>query len=330
MALQTQAFYEFGPFRLNAIERQLTRDGEVVALTPKVYDLLLVLVKNSGRMVDKGELMEELWPDTFVEEGNLTQNVSTLRKALGENTNGHRYIETIPKHGYRFVADVSRVSENGASDNGKIEVIPSPLPLDQPRTRSWMTKRGFLAAGLVVLGLAIGTYMVWMPRKPKPPTENGKPKPRTENHDAYVLYLKGISAIKEKHPSEAVGYLEQAVVKDDKYADAYAALATAYMDQGPQGNEKPRQVWERAERVARKALELDENLVEAHTAIGWLKMMIAIGPAPGSHFYRAIALDAKSAQAHRIWLFCFKRQVSSTSLLASGERLFLYKRTNRV
>ena len=174
--------------------------------------------------------MEELWPDTFVEEGNLTQNVSTLRKALGENTNGQRYIETIPKHGYRFVADVSAVSENGASDNGKIEVIPPPLPLDQPRTRSWMTKSGILAVGLVLVGLAIGAYMIRKPRMPKPPTEN---------HDARMLYVKGIDASKNEQWSEAVAYFTQAVAKDDKFAAAYAALSVAYIEQGNEVTKSP-------------------------------------------------------------------------------------------
>ena len=308
MALETQAFYEFGPFRLNAVERQLTRDGEVVALTPKVYDLLLVLVKNCGRMVDKEELMGALWPDTFVEEGNLTQNVSTLRKALGENTNGHRYIETIPKHGYRFVADVSAVSENGASDNGKIEVIPPPLPLDQPRTLSWMTKSVILAFGLVLVGLAIGANMI---RKPRPTDTSARtfgrtvmPKPPTENHDARMLYLKGIDASKNEQWSEAVAYFTQAVAKDDKFAAAYAALSVAYIEQSNEGNEKPIHALKKADWAARKALEMDENLVEAHKALGWV-MMIKDRDWSGArkHFDWAISINPQSAEAHRLMAF---------------------------
>ena len=97
-------FYEFGPFRLDPARRLLFRQDQVIPLTPKVLHTLLVLVENSGRVVSKDELMKAVWPDTFVEEGNLTQNISMLRKVLGENPGEHIYIETVPKQGYRFIA----------------------------------------------------------------------------------------------------------------------------------------------------------------------------------------------------------------------------------
>lgn len=96
--------YQFGRFHLYPGERLLLRDGEAVALTPKCFDTLVALVENRGRLVDKGELMKAVWPDSFVEEGNLTQNISLLRKSLGESAEGSSYIETIPRKGYRFVA----------------------------------------------------------------------------------------------------------------------------------------------------------------------------------------------------------------------------------
>jgi DNA-binding winged helix-turn-helix (wHTH) protein/TolB-like protein len=106
--------YEFGPFRLDATERRLRRDGQPVPLPPKVFDTLIVLVENSGHLVTKDELMSRLWPDSFVEEGTITRNISDLRKALGEATGGQSYIETVPRHGYRFVAPV-RGSDDDAS-----------------------------------------------------------------------------------------------------------------------------------------------------------------------------------------------------------------------
>ena len=106
MGEQTQHFYEFGRFRVSAGDRLLLRDQEVVQLTPKVFDILLVLVESSGQVISKDGLMKKVWPDSFVEEGNLTQNISLLRKALGEGQNGHRYIETVARRGYRFVAPV--------------------------------------------------------------------------------------------------------------------------------------------------------------------------------------------------------------------------------
>ncbi|HWN08985.1 MAG TPA: tetratricopeptide repeat protein [Pyrinomonadaceae bacterium] len=100
-------FYEFGPFRLDVSERILRRGNEPMTLTPKLFDTLLVLVERSGHIVEKSDLLEAVWPDTFVEESNLSSNVSLLRKALGEAEGGRPYIETIPKRGYRF-ADVVR------------------------------------------------------------------------------------------------------------------------------------------------------------------------------------------------------------------------------
>ena len=109
MFWQTKTSYEFGPFRVDVRERRLLRDGQDVALTPKVFDVLLALVKNSGHIVSKDEVMALVWPNTAVEEGNVARNISTLRKALGEHPHESNYVETIPWRGYRFVAKVREV-----------------------------------------------------------------------------------------------------------------------------------------------------------------------------------------------------------------------------
>src|SRR5262245_65782365 len=100
-------FYSFGAFRVDLVERLLFKGDREVPLTPKVFDTLLVLLENSSHVLTKKELMEKVWPDSFVEENNLAQNISILRKALGESKEGEHYIQTVPKRGYRFVADVS-------------------------------------------------------------------------------------------------------------------------------------------------------------------------------------------------------------------------------
>ncbi|HEX8189062.1 MAG TPA: winged helix-turn-helix domain-containing protein [Pyrinomonadaceae bacterium] len=116
--IEGKRLYGFGPFLLDPAERVLTREGRPVPLTPKAFDLLLVLVENGGHLLGKRDLMEAVWPDSFVEEGNLTFTVSSLRKALGEDRKEPQYIETVPRSGYRFVADV-RVLEAGApAENG--------------------------------------------------------------------------------------------------------------------------------------------------------------------------------------------------------------------
>src|SRR5215204_4098535 len=99
--------YQFGPFCLDASERVLLRDGRLVPLPPKAFITLLALVLSKGHLVEKDTLMEMVWPDEFVEESNLAQHIFVLRKALGETVEHARYIETVPRRGYRFVAPVS-------------------------------------------------------------------------------------------------------------------------------------------------------------------------------------------------------------------------------
>jgi len=111
MAKQASQLYEFGQFRLDPQERLLLRDGEPIPLSPKAFDMLLALVENGGRLLEKEELMRRLWPDSFVEEGSLAQNVSLLRKALGES-DAQKFIETVPRRGYRFIASVRGVQDD--------------------------------------------------------------------------------------------------------------------------------------------------------------------------------------------------------------------------
>ncbi len=125
MFWQTRTCYEFGPFRVDARERRLLRNGEVVPLRPKVFDVLLVLVQNTGHILSKDEVMKLVWPNTAIEEGNIARNISTLRNALGERPREHQYIETVPWRGYRFVAKVKEVSEEAARPTiNSIAVLP--------------------------------------------------------------------------------------------------------------------------------------------------------------------------------------------------------------
>src|SRR5437879_5371627 len=108
---EKRRFYQFDPFLLDVDECRLLRKGRPVPLKPKLLETLIVLVENRGHMLNTGEVMKRLWPDSFVEEANLTVNISQLRKALAENGDQDQYIETVPKHGYRFVAPVREIWE---------------------------------------------------------------------------------------------------------------------------------------------------------------------------------------------------------------------------
>src|SRR4051812_11940597 len=110
-----QGEYSFDEFRVDAEKRLVFRNGERVSLTPKVFDTLLVFLERPNEVLEKEALMELLWADSFVEEANLAQNIAVLRKALGDVKGKHKYIITIPGHGYRFVGDVNS-SEIGLSE----------------------------------------------------------------------------------------------------------------------------------------------------------------------------------------------------------------------
>jgi DNA-binding winged helix-turn-helix (wHTH) protein len=136
---QAPEFYEFGPFRLEPNERRLRRGDEIVALTPKAFDTLSLLVRNSGHLLEKDELIRALWPDSFVEEGNLTNNISLLRKALGEDP---PYIETVPKRGYRFVGAMRQLPLAASPHLGK---PPERRPRDSESGRSFAASSGAVA-----------------------------------------------------------------------------------------------------------------------------------------------------------------------------------------
>jgi TolB-like protein/Tfp pilus assembly protein PilF len=131
MSGTTKHIYKFGPFRLDTKDHVLLRDGEHVPLALKSFKTLLVLVENSGRVVERGEFLTQVWANAFVEEANLTQQIFTLRKVLGSDQNGRQYIETVPKLGYRFAATVSKVPNEASSLEEKNPAEAQSLTKDE-------------------------------------------------------------------------------------------------------------------------------------------------------------------------------------------------------
>jgi DNA-binding winged helix-turn-helix (wHTH) protein/TolB-like protein/Flp pilus assembly protein TadD len=144
--------YAFGPFLLDTRERRLLRNGAMVPLTLKAFDLLQVLVENQGHLLPKEELLRRVWPDAIVEENNLTVTISALRKALGEGPTDRQYIETVPRRGYRFVADFRAAAES-------TEAARSP-----PERRA----RAFVLGGMVLAALAAAAALVWVGKRSTP------------------------------------------------------------------------------------------------------------------------------------------------------------------
>jgi adenylate cyclase len=127
VALFINHFYRFGEFSLDADQKVLLRKGKPLLLAPKVFDTLLTLVQHSGRIVEKEELMTRVWPDTFVEESNITYSIVQLRKTLGDDARRPRYIENIPKRGYRFIADVEEVLSDTGIVSNELARIETPV-----------------------------------------------------------------------------------------------------------------------------------------------------------------------------------------------------------
>jgi len=173
--------YLFGPFRLDPMERLLVRDGETIPLTGKAFDTLLLLVQNSGHALEKDELLKAVWPDTFVEEGNLTQNIWLVRKALGDETTAPRYIETVPKRGYRFVAAVTETNADAGRPPARRRFIwlsaVSPLWTATRRLVSWRTL--VTVAASVAVGIAVGALLL---RRQGPDLSAYRYTPLVTNH----------------------------------------------------------------------------------------------------------------------------------------------------
>jgi DNA-binding winged helix-turn-helix (wHTH) protein/TolB-like protein/Tfp pilus assembly protein PilF len=144
----TQRVFHFGPYRLEEDLGRLLRDDQPVPLTPKAFDVLLALIERRDGVVDKAELMKAVWPDSFVEEANLSQTIFVLRKTLGEQPDGQRFIDTIPRRGYRFVAEVQE--DSGAAARGAAPAAG--------RWRGW--RWAAPVATVVVIAMAVAAWRI--------------------------------------------------------------------------------------------------------------------------------------------------------------------------
>ena len=183
MSRRVKQFYEFGPFCLDPAEHTLLRDGRPIPLRPKIFDILLVLVENRGHLVDKEQLMSSVWTEQFVEEGNINKNISMLRQALGENDSGYKFIETVPKRGYRFVAEVREVKDDRnadlAIDSGKTSAVVTaeqdPSNQTQVKPAWWITlgrrkfNKNLIAMFVVAVVLVGGLLYLRFTRTPATP-----------------------------------------------------------------------------------------------------------------------------------------------------------------
>lgn len=288
--------YEFGPFRLDAQERLLLRNGAAVSLTPKAFDLLLALLEQPGHLFEKEALMKRVWPDTFVEENNLTDNVSRLRKALGEGENGQKFIETVPKRGYRFVAEVRKQNGVGAEPMveepalGTDERPLSATPVNAPASlgnqfTTTLRILAFLTA--VLIGGGVWLYV------------------RSEKSaEVQQLEFKGsfyLGRWTEDEIRKGIEQYNQAVALDPNSASAYGGLATGWTALSDL-HLSPREAMPKAKAAVTRELQLDGASAWAHVHRGLIKTQYEWDWAGAEQdFKRAIALDPKFNSAHQVY-----------------------------
>ena len=371
MFWQASVDYEFGPFRIDASERQLLRDGEVVPLTPKVFDVLLALVQNSGHILSKDEVMRTVWPDTSVEEGNLARNISTLRSALGERPRDNQFIETIPWRGYRFIGAVRKVHHQdqrpaidsiavlpfrNVSGDSKTEYLADGITESlitnlAHLTRLRITSRNSafrfkgrdldatmigreLRVQAVLMGrmtqtedmLSISVELInatddrhiWGAQYIRQPADllaaqetiareiaeklrieiSGPQnqllaKRHTQNSEAYLLFLKGRFHFNKLTPDgvqKGAEYFQKAIELDRNYALAYTGLADCHTYLANR---------DEARQAISKALELDNELGEAHASLGFFRFLYDWDfEGAEDELAQAIALSPNYAEAH--------------------------------
>jgi len=292
--------YAFGPFRLVPEERLLLRDSQGIHLTPKAFDTLVVLVQNSGRLLPKRELLELIWPDSVVEENNLTQAICAIRKSLGGTGHSAEYIETVPKQGYRFVAPIRMTDRELAG----MATVVAALPVRAGTGSGLPVLLGVLGLCLVagaVLGLRQGWWDTFGMVRQSGARAGVVERAQTVSIPAYWEYVYGLGAMNRRSDATlraAVYYFERAVEQDPDYASAYAALAECYTLLGLY-DAPAQEVLPKAKRAALRALALDSTSAAAHTALaGVLAFYEWDWPGAQREFRRALELDPSYPLAH--------------------------------
>lgn len=264
MESDTSHDFRFRSFRLCETERLLLKNDESVPLTPKAFDVLIHLVKNAGHLVEKEKLIQSVWPDSFVEEGNLTRTIHTLRRTLGENDNGNRFIETVPTKGYRFVAPIEP---------------PSERPITEDRSSAENATDGTVGSGgiwatflarptlwIILSALVVGVSVEILMSVGSKGSGVAMFGPETLNGEAYQHFTQGRLLVERKRAGDdqtALAEFDKAIELDPNYANAYAGRADAkyilFVRSGSHTDVSE------ARTAVRKAIELDPKNVYALT-----------------------------------------------------------------
>lgn len=296
---------EFGPFTLDGPGLRLLRDGAPVPLTPKAFDALARLLTVPGQVVTRAALVEDLWPDTFVEEANLTNTIWMVRRALGEHAD---WLETVPRRGYRFAGPVTPAVRpslgNALAPGPRWQRGQSPAPVTVPPGRSSLAALALLAPLGVVVAALVWTLRLG-PGAAAPEGKSPLPPPGV-SAQAFAEYLRGrelyFSGINRPYPERgellerAVRHYRAALGQAPEWAQPWAGIAQAshWMSEVD-----PPRLFAQARDAARAAIAIDDTVAEGHGALGYVLAAYFREPQQAElEFRRAIALDPDTRYRH--------------------------------
>jgi DNA-binding winged helix-turn-helix (wHTH) protein/Flp pilus assembly protein TadD len=313
--------YEFGPFRLDEEQLLLCLGEEPMALGPKVVETLLALVRHPNEVLSKSELLDKVWPEGFVEEANLAQNVYVIRKTLRAYWNVEA-IATVPRRGYRFVAPVSIAAapEAQTESTGPAPVADVPAPPAPPQP--YVRRFGWgIAAIAATFALFAGTFALVE-----------RPHPAVAAHAVPALSANGARLYTVGHfywnqrtrdgVEKSIRYFEAVTKSDPNAARGFAALAQAYAIEGDYkyGKLTSNESYARALRYARHALALDPRSAEAHAAMGIAQDRPKMRALAQAEYRKAIALDPAYAPPHQWYGISLLMQGKSEAAYAELKR----------
>src|SRR5712691_1933201 len=341
----------FGVYELKLAARELCKHGIRLKLRGQPFEILAILLEKPGEIVTREELQKKLWPgDTFVDfEHSLNTAVKKLRAVLGDSPENCRYIETIPRVGYRFIAPVEQVSATAPPVDVSVVTDRPAVPaaiVEVASKRRWRIFLGisidrYAAMLLIVLIAAPGAYFAWSRFGSRPqPQENkiagevhtpfkgheairsNQPALSPKSVEAHDLYLKGLHFWNKRTVpgfQQAIEYFQQATTLDPNYAPAYAGLANSYTLLTAYTSASANLYMPRARAAALRALELDEGLPEAHTALALIvQNQDWDWQTSEKEYRRAIELNPNYATAHHwyaehlMWLGRFDEALSES------------------
>jgi DNA-binding winged helix-turn-helix (wHTH) protein/tetratricopeptide (TPR) repeat protein len=338
MSKETNELYEFGAFRVNIDQHTLERIDGVKngSLPEKAFQTLVVLLRNGGNLVTKEQLIQSVWPDTIVEENNLDKCIWAVRHFLREKPGDQKYIETVRKHGYRFVADVRRVPGNvtGAEIETPIRsdrADGSPQPREiagplLPAPANGRMRKYPLAIRIAIVALVAATLLAilyFRGRRSASESTSVALLRGTTNENAYQYYLDSLNLMGRVSipvAQEAVDSLEEAIHLDPGFARAYAGLARARVELSNLVDD-PKPDCEKARIAVGQALTLDPSLAEAYQASGMFKHRCEWDFASAeADLRRALVLDPHLDSSHWAYAYFLNNMGRSDEAIAEIEQ----------